>query len=186
MQFGTASAYIEALKRDLTLALVPLTVAAEALDITRAAIDRMLRAGQLEEIQIGAIRYVRAQSLIDREQDFIEQVAVVRAELERIAAAGGTADGYQPLMSKIGLSHKVPADRRKIGEILGEVSRQTLKEHGILLSAIVHHKGTDRPGKGFANYFREKADPEWQGDDDAWIDYQMQRVWNFYHSKKAA
>jgi hypothetical protein len=183
MEFRTVSDYLRALGHDPALAIVPLTLAAAANGVTRAAIDRMLGLGQLDEIRIGGTRFVRAHSLINRDRAWADQVTVVRSELKRIAAAGA-ATCYQPLMDKIGLSHSRPSDRRAIGKILGTIGRETLREHRIVLSVLVHHKGTDRPGKGFLREFRDVLEPG-HSDGDL-IDREMRRVWDFYRPKKAA
>jgi len=178
--YPTASDYLAALRHDHTLAIVPLTLAAEANGVTRAAVDRMLGLGQLEEIKIAGTRFVRTGSLIKRDQAWADQVALVRAELEKIAADGATTT-YQPLMNKVGLSHSRPADRRTIGKILGAIGRDTLQNHGIVLSVLVHYKGTDRPGPGFLNEFRDQVEPGY--DDDDLIDREMRRVWQYYRPK---
>lgn len=41
------------------------------------------------------------------------------------------------------------SDRAAIGHLLGEISRSTHAEHGIMLSALVTHQGSNNEGAGF-------------------------------------
>ena len=51
---------------------------------------------------------------------------------------------YAQAMTAIGLSSKVPADRRRVGRYLDAISESTWSEHGFVLSAMVHLKGAGR------------------------------------------
>jgi hypothetical protein len=75
---------------------------------------------------------------------------------------------------------KIPADRKRIGYLLGDVSRQTFKEFGILLSVTVHRKtsGTTSPGAGFFE-LAEDLKLEWD-DDDVLVATEMEKVWGHY------
>jgi hypothetical protein len=63
-------------------------------------------------------------------------------------------------MEKIGLDWRVPADRSRIGSILGEISERTAevdKRQKLMLTVLVHRKtaGVTRPGKGFFDLARD-------------------------------
>jgi len=64
---------------------------------------------------------------------------------------------YEGVAGLIGLDMENPADRNKLGQILGEISTYEVKEKGRpMLSALVVHKGDDyMPGSGFFNLARE-------------------------------
>jgi hypothetical protein len=85
---------------------------------------------------------------LDRGPDEVELVGNL---LEKYAQKGVRAVFYEPIMQSIGLTHRNPHDRRKIGSILGEVSERSFKKSRVLLSVLVHQKGAGEtlPGKGF-------------------------------------
>jgi hypothetical protein len=68
--------------------------------------------------------------------------------LAEVAARQETTN-YAALELLLELDMRNPDDRRKIGELLGEVSRYE-REHGRpLLSSVVWHKDGSTPGHGF-------------------------------------
>jgi hypothetical protein len=158
-------------------------MAADVRSVSRAAIDRMAQLGQLEEITVGATRCVRAQSLLDFLSAHESRVAIVRRYLEECARERRTTT-YQPVTALIGFIHTNPAHRRAIGAVLGDVSRQAWREHGIVLSVIVHRKtsGPSRPSPGFMELAVELGLLDLE-DEDALIKREMERVWAFYAKK---
>ncbi|MFJ6419224.1 hypothetical protein [Paeniglutamicibacter sp. NPDC091659] len=48
-----------------------------------------------------------------------------------------------------GFDYSQGAERAAVGRLLGEISRQSHAEHGIMLSALVTHKGSNDEGAGF-------------------------------------
>lgn len=189
MTFESASDYLQALEHNPSLAILPLQMVADHRGVTRAAIDRMVRIGQLEEIRIDNTRYVRASSVLAIQQKFEAQVATVRAYLEK-QARKRTIVFYEPVMGIVGLSPGVPADRTTIGAILGRVSEQTWalpKPERHLLSVIVHRKtaGKTRPGPGFLT-LAESLGLEWEeGEEDAFVERETERVWRMYAKQDA-
>ena len=179
MIFDTPANYLRAFETDPTLAILPMQTAAEFRNVSRAAIDRMLRLKQLEEISIGKTRYVRILSLVSIQRRQDERITTVRAYLEQCARKK-TIVVYEPVRALIGLSHAIPADRTSIGKILDAVSKQTWEEKRILLSVIVHRKtlGKTRPGPGFftlAKSFGFSLD-----DKDTFIAKETEKVWAGY------
>ncbi len=70
------------------------------------------------------------------------------------ACRGGHAardDHVHGSREQVGLQwdHKNPNDRKLIGQLLGEVSRQEYSRGRPLLTAVVVMKGEDMPGAGF-------------------------------------
>lgn len=185
---GTVAEYLERLEVDPSLAILPLQTAADHQGVSRAAIDRKVRLGQLDEVRIDGTRYVRASSVIAIGHEFERKVAVVRAYLEKLARRGETHVFYEPVMNLVGLSPGIPADRTIIGGILGRVSEITWalpKKDRHLLSVLVHRKtpGITRPGPGFlalAEHWRDTEGlPAWENEDDL-IERETRRVLWFY------
>lgn len=179
--FAAVSDYLEELASHPELAILPLQMVADHLGLSRAAVDRMVRIGQLEEIRIEKTRFVSAASLNEREQQYCRKVDKVRAYLENCAREQRIIT-YEPVMQQIGLSPSIPADRTAIGQILGDILKESWHRDGILLTAIVHRKttGKTRPGPGFAAVLEEIEDfPEYE-DEDAMVGEAIKKVWDFY------
>jgi len=179
MIFDNATHYIRALASDSRLSIVPVQLAADAWGVSRAAIDAMLRDGRLEEIRVDKTRYVSAESLIKLLNEWDKQIAKLRKQIELYASKREVVF-YAPLMETVGLRSTVPADRKLIGELLGEISEKTYADDKILLSAIVHRQstGTTSPGPGFfglANALGMNVE-----DESRFLAKQMDKVWSHY------
>jgi hypothetical protein len=179
MEYSDAKEYIEAFRRNPKLAVVSLQIAADFRGVSRAAIERMVAAKHLQEIKIKNTRCILAHGLIDLAEAFEHQVRVAREYLEE-AAATRAIIFYEQVMKVLGMSRTVPADRTKIGAVLGRVSEVSFEKDGILLSAIVHRKTTGRtvPGPGFLN-LAEQLDFDWN-DERTFIEEQVKRVFDHY------
>lgn len=182
ISFDDAADYIDALEGDPSLAILPLQMVADLRGVSRPAIDRMVKLGQLAEIRIGKTRYVQASSVLDLRRERDRQVAVIRAFLEQCAREERIVT-YEPVMKLIGLRPSVPADRVAIGDILSDVARQTWFNAGPnqnLLSVLVHRRtpGKTRPGPGFFALVREFG-LSWT-DDDELVQRETARVWKVY------
>ncbi len=178
-QSMTAQEYLNALTTDPTLAIIPFQMAGDIWGVSRAAVDGMVRSGKLSEIKIDGTRYIRAESLQTLMEQWLAEVASIRKSLES-AAKKGTILFYAPLMESIGLSSTVPADRARIGAILGQISEATKEENGTLISVIVHRQsgGETNPGPGFfalANALKLK----WK-DNKQFVHDEIQKVWSHY------
>ena len=62
---------------------------------------------------------------------------------------------YEDIAPMLGLMMGDPADRVRIGQILGEISKQEHDAGRPMLSAVVTHKGDERPGLGFFELAQE-------------------------------
>ncbi len=62
---------------------------------------------------------------------------------------------YEDIAPMLGLKMGDPADRVRIGQILGEISKQERHAGRPMLSAVVTHKGDERPGHGFFELAQE-------------------------------
>ncbi|SEB02361.1 hypothetical protein [Rubrimonas cliftonensis] len=187
--FTDIGAYLDALAGDPGLAIVSKKMAAEALGLSRPAIDGRIKDGRLATVKIAAARHVLASALIEHRRGQEEVNARIRSYLGGVAADRGTVF-YEPVMSLVGMSTRMPRDRELIGAILGDISRASYDEtateeaHGILLSVLVHRKtgGTTRPSPAFFDLARELGF-EWD-DDDAFVAQEMERVWKAYHGEE--
>ena len=178
-KFDEAYDYLRALKSDPTLAVVPFQVAADAWGVSRATIDGMVRDHRLEGVRIAKTRYVRASSLNALIGAWNDEVTQVRKSIEKHARKGEVMF-YKSLMTPLGLKTTVPADRKRIGAILGVIAEQTHHEHGVLLTAIVHRKapGKTRPGPGFQEI--AKAIGLKFSDEEKFVATEMAKVWKHY------
>lgn len=165
-KFPDSAAYCMALKHDPSLAAIPFQVAAEALDVGRSAIDRQVKAGELEEIQVGHHRLVRAEDVYLKLEQWNSMVRAVEKFLVESARKGETTV-YGPVMEIVGLNSATPTHRKTIGKILGEISRKSWAENRFLLSAIVFNKSKGCPSDSFY-FLAEELDQDYAGDK---IDY---------------
>jgi hypothetical protein len=106
-------------------------------------------------------------------------VTLVRADLEKRAARREIVT-YAPVMDLLGLSPAIAADRGRIGAVLVGVSLDTFREHGRMLSVLVHRKGKPptRPGAGFFKLAAELG--LLTGDPDRFVADELERVWALY------
>lgn len=196
MKFENLKDYLDAFEKDpYGLALLPLTEVAQHLGVTRAAVDRRLRLDPtnrnvLTPILINRTRYVATASLLALHQQDDDDLDTLRQTLEKRARAGERQVFYTPVMTPLGLSHRIPADRTRIGRLLGDLSRATYDKDGILLSVLVHaHRpGKTRPGPGFFALVdllskEHDDDPDLQYDEDdldAFVAHHTDKVLRHY------
>jgi hypothetical protein len=185
ISFENSGQYLDALERNPALALATLDMAQDICGVGRATVDKMLREDVLTCVEIAGVRHVLAADLRARMLRYRDQVTKVRLILEQLARKQ-TTTFYEPVMSPVGLSWRVPRDRTLVGQILGDISEQTHQEvaadgqSGVLLSVLVHKKttGVTRPGEGFFN-LAASLGYEWE-DPDAFVQEQTTRVFAYY------
>ena len=180
MKFDSLSDYIKAFSKDRELAIVPIPLVAEHLNRSAPAVTAMIGTGKLKEIRIGKNRFIMLKSLVDLEEAYEKQLDVVERYLIKQAKKGERVIYYEPVMAQVGMKTTVPADRSKIGEILGEISRRSYKKDGVLLSVLVHRKtaGTTNPGPGFFE-LAEIMEYAWD-DNSAFVEQQTDLVMKAY------
>ena len=176
IRFETLADYMEAFSKNPDLAVIPTPLVAEHLGRTPPAVTAMIRTGKLDEIQIGKNKFIALRSLMELEKAFQRQVDIVEQYLRDLVKEGRRSVFYEPIMTKVGMDPAIPADRTKIGEILGEVSRRSMKRDGVLLSVLVHRKsaGNTGPGPGFFKLAAELG-CSWT-DDNAFVEEQTELV----------
>jgi len=156
LQFETLAEYISAYRADPSIVGLPVPVVAEPLGLSPAAVTARVRSGSLEGLRIGRHSFVALQSLLNDEDKMAADVLAVERYLWKQAKAGVTAIFYEPVMATVGLTPRVPAERNRIGAILGKVSENSMEEGKVMLSVLVHRKtaGVTRPGPGFFDLAR--------------------------------
>lgn len=177
--YKTTELYLRDLARDPTLAVVSRRMAASALNLSKATIDRQIEDKSLESVKIDAVFCVRAQAIIDRLNHGDEQIRTVKSFLLNVAQKG-EATTYEPVMAAIGLPTRSPPNRKRIGTILGDISRESYEKDGFLLSALVFNKTLGRPSDSFYLLAEELGD---QLADD-YLDKQLRKIWRHYGRKK--
>jgi len=174
---------VRKLAKDPSLAVLPFNVAANAVGVSRAAIERMLADGRLSEIVVGDMRCVRANGVVDLVEKMDQRVNAAFARLEVVARQRATLT-YRPLMEEVDLDYTLSRDRNVIANVLDRVSRRSNKEHGILLSVLVHRKnGAALPGPGFFALATELGYAV--ADKAEFFDEQIERVWMHYRPRAA-
>ena len=115
---------------------------------------------------------LKYQEKLDKEMTEVRNILIDSAKKERTIR-------YADLMSKVGMKSDVPYDRRKIGEILGRISRKSLDEYDVMLSALAVLKTTGMPN----DYFYELAeDVEYEAyfedeDDDVFWKKEIKKIY---------
>jgi hypothetical protein len=175
------TAYIEAQSQHDDLTAVPIPLVADHLQVTPAAIVAMLKTDRLDGVKIGNSTMVKLASLQRRHDERSKEVEIVFEYLKQRAKNGTRVIFYEPVMAAVNMTPRVPAHRTRIGQILGEVSKRTYKEKGVLLSILVHQKtaGVTRPGKGFFKLAHDDIELSWD-DEDEFVREQTDKVLKAY------
>lgn len=156
MHYKSVEAYVEALRTDPAVTMIPLGLVAELKGISRSAVSEQIRSGRLEGISVKGSRKtwrgvtakaLSAQTERQEQSDRTRRHHVVKA-LSR-AAAQGCPVTYGEIMAPAGMTPSNPRHRAEIGALLSELSRESLDRHGFLISAIVVQKTSGRPNTLF-------------------------------------
>lgn len=156
MNYRTVQAYVEALRKDPSLAMIPLGLVAEFKGISRSAVAEQVRTGKLEGVSVRGRRKtwrgvapnaLFAQAERQEEDARERRRKVVKALSE--AARDGVTIPYGEVMAPAGMASSNPRHRAEIGELLSALSRESLERHGFLIAAIVVQKTSGRPNALF-------------------------------------
>ncbi|CAA7616858.1 hypothetical protein [Magnetospirillum sp. UT-4] len=174
MLFRSVEAYVEALQKDHSLAMIPMGMVAEFKGITRSAVSEQIKAGQLESISVKGRsktwKGVTPKALFAQaariEGDTRERRAKVLRSVSNAAVAGRLIP-YSEVMEAAGLSSRNPRHRGVIGALLTDLSQESWREHGFLVSCIVIQKASGRPNGLFFELARTLGALPEDGDPDA-------------------
>ncbi|WP_137405481.1 hypothetical protein [Sphingobium sp. MP9-4] len=180
-QFKTMESYLNALALNPSLAILTYQMVADGVGLTRAAIARQVKNGALEGVSIDGSNYVLAESVIRKNKEHANEVAIIKAALEDFARRGETTT-YEPVMALTGRTHTNPNDRGMIGKILGAISRDTMDKHGFLLSALVFNKTQKAPTGSFFGLAEEIDEENYQEWDSAeeYLHDQLRKIFDHY------
>jgi hypothetical protein len=101
------------------------------------------------------------------------------------AARDGQVCNYQPIGELFDLDMENPRHRRRIGEMLGDVSRYEVGQGRPMLSCLVVLAGGDLPGSGFYKLGRELGLVESGEDDMAFAARQMKATFAYWRNAAA-
>ncbi len=155
MHFATMETYL----RDADLnahSALPIPVVARWMNVTPPAVRAMLRRGALASLSIGSVDYVSALSLRDWHDALVSEVRKTTKLLQK-AARKQRPLSYSDLLTKLGRDYRAPADRRRLGVLLEQVSQQSLLEDGVLLAVWAQSKATEMPKYGVWEIAEAKA-----------------------------
>lgn len=82
-----------------------------------------------------------------------------------------------------GFDYGQESERAAVGRLLGEISRQSHAENGIMLSALVTHKGSNNEGSGFYKLAAELGEMSARPTADQKLEAmstQMNKVYAYY------
>lgn len=82
-------------------------------------------------------------------RDAAEQVLVTAARNRDMIDYGTLNRAIAEETGQRPFEFQLPSDRAAIGRLLGEISRASEREHGVMLSALVTHRGSNDEGSGF-------------------------------------
>ena len=142
-------------------AIVPKAVALNWLGITSPTFEKWLKAGTIQELKIvgaeRAGRCILAKSILSVLAEKEKRKEKTRSTLEECAKNRNTVT-YSKLMNRVGMTPGSPYDRSVMGKMLGEISRETAREHGFMLSALAVLKSNGLPSDGFFLLAEELAE----------------------------
>ncbi|NKE71264.1 hypothetical protein [Candidatus Manganitrophus noduliformans] len=155
-RFSSPSGYLDSVAQSNAYSFVPVSLAAEFLNVTPSMINDLLKNGSLDAVVVNGSRKnwkgVLVESLMtytkNKRTSVTSMIKQIRHILET-AAKKKRKMFYSDLMEQVGLSYQNPYHRRLIGECLGKLSAQTFKEKNYMLSALAVLKSTGRPNEIF-------------------------------------
>lgn len=187
MIFKTVECYVEALRLDPKLTMIPLGLVAELKGISRSAVSEQIKSGSLEGIIVKGRRKtwrgVRPEALFAQELRASEEAADRRtklaAALEATATARHTAT-YAEIMEPVGMAAKNPRQRAEIGVLLSEASKRSYAEHGFLIGALTVQKASGLPNGLFFQLARDLGALAADADEAAFWKAECDKVFAHY------
>jgi len=103
-------------------------------------------------------------------------------KLREVASRRGITS-YGHLVEELDLDMSSPADRRKIGEILGAISEEEHRRGRPMISAVVVGSETSLPGQGFFSLARRLGKLA-GGNETGFFAEELRRVHDFWTSEE--
>ncbi|MEW5728168.1 MAG: hypothetical protein AB1918_10120 [Pseudomonadota bacterium] len=162
MIFRSVAEYIEAVRGNPGLAMLPMGLVAELKGISRSAVAEQIKTGALEAVEVKGKRKTWRGVLpaglfaqTDRAEKHVrDRRAKVAAALSALATAGRTGT-YGEVMEPAGMSPRNPRHRAEIGALLADLSRESLVRHGYLIGAVAVQKASGLPNALFFDLARD-------------------------------
>jgi hypothetical protein len=162
MVFKSVEAYLDALRDDPHLTMLPLGLVAELKGVSRSAVSEQIKSGSLAGVVVKGKRKtwrgVQPDALFAQEQRVREEARQRREKLTAALAAfaaGSRTATYAEIMDPVGMAPKNPRHRAEIGDLLAEASKQSLAERGFMIGAIVVQKSSGQPNGLFFQLARD-------------------------------
>ncbi len=153
-EYSSSEHYIDEIKSNSDLYLVPIQVAADYLEVTAQTVNAYASNGQLIKRGIKGLRFsgIELGSIIDmekRKEDELKKYIAPAKKILTSAAKKGRLVEYGKLMGGIGLDHQKSKDRKLLGKVLLAISKESMEVDKFMLSAIAVRQVGKRPNKSF-------------------------------------
>ena len=175
-------------------AVISVAMAADHLGITSAAIGQRIKSGQLQGLTIEGNaknwRVVMLHSLVESIRSKRERnqsiIAKTKKVLTTIAANKSKPTiAYSVLMERVGLNYRNPHDRKLIGELLGQITRESFEQDKLMLSVLAVEKNTGLPTESFFLLAEELGTFDFEEDDyEEFFESQCRKVCRRYGKKR--
>ncbi len=193
MVFKSVEAYLDALRQDSNLTMLPLGLVAELKGISRSAVSEQIKSGALSGIVVKGRRKtwrgVQPDALFAQERRIQEEARERREQLlaALVAHAGAKRTvPYATIMEPLGMAPKNPRHRAEIGDLLAEASKRSHADHGFMIGAIVVQKSSGQPNRLFFQLARELGELAEGADETLFWQAQCERVFAHYAAPAAA
>jgi hypothetical protein len=125
--FTSYSSYLKALEGQERLAILPLAPASELVLRGERTVKNWIMSGQLAGVKIEDQIYPLASAVLAHVSQREKEVDTLYKRLVTHVTEDGSILFYSDLMEEFGYSHRIPADRKHFGFLLGDCSRISKK-----------------------------------------------------------
>lgn len=189
-EFKDVRSWLEALRGGEPVGIMSTSLAAQSIEQacgwegeTVGSLSKKLKEGQIGYVRINGKRYISAEAIVLMIERGDDQFNHAYRKLEGLAERGQKTT-YGEIMGALGMSSNNPPDRKRIGYLLGRVSRRSWEKDGIFLSSLVHRKGADptHPGPGYLGLVEavDPAEPQRYQSEAEMVSAHMNAVWRHY------
>lgn len=138
-------------KKKFDKAFLPHKLVAESLEIDPRTVINRMNKGELLGFKLDKKYYVYCNSFVETLEKLTAQHKFVADYIISKVETGITSVSYSEIMEPLQLDHSISSDRRTIANILARLSEASYEicNEEILMSVVVHNKGTILPSTGF-------------------------------------